>query len=112
VGGTENSKMLDKITKERLAKEFKVTGSALEMAKAKKVLQKDSEGKPDKKLNSAADEFLDMAERYFEDAKHFAEKGDIATAFGCLNYAHGWLDAGARLGLWDVKGHSDLFVVD
>jgi hypothetical protein len=98
--------MLDKITKERLAKEFKVTGSALEMAKAKRVKQKEA------KLEAAADEFLDMAERYFDDAKHFSEKGDLATAFGCLNYAHGWLDAGARLELWDVKGRSDLFVVD
>ena len=104
--------MLDKITKERLEKEFKVTGSALEMAKSKRVLQKDSKGKPDKKLEHAANEFLDMASRYYNDAKHFAEKADLATAFGCLNYAHGWLDAGARLGLWDVKGHSDLFVVD
>ena len=106
MGGTENSKMLDTITKQRLAKEFKVTGSALAMAKAKRVEQKE------KKLDSAADEFLDMATRYFDDAKHFADKGDLATAFGCLNYAHGWLDAGARLGLWDVKGHSELFVVD
>jgi hypothetical protein len=100
------------ITKERLEKEFKVTGSALELAKSKRVNQKDKDGKPDSRLENAADEFLDMATRYFEDAMHFAEKGDLATAFGCLNYSHGWLDAGARLGLWDVKGHSDLFVVD
>lgn len=98
--------MLDKITKERLAKEFKVTGSALELAKAKRVKQSDA------KLEAAAYEFLDMAERYFDDANHFSEKGDLATAFGCLNYAHGWLDAGAKLGFWDVKGRNDLFVVD
>jgi len=29
-----------------------------------------------------------------------------------LNYAHGWLDAGARLGIFDVKGDSRLFTVD
>lgn len=100
------------ITKERLEKEFKVTGAALELARSKRVRQKDKDGKPDSRLENAAEEFLDMATRYFEDARHFSEKGDIATAFGCLNYAHGWLDAGARLGLWDVKGRNDLFVVD
>lgn len=55
---------------------------------------------------------FDMAKRYFEDAKHFREKGDIVTAFAALNYAHGWLDAGARLGLFDVGHDSELFTVD
>ncbi|MBD3304297.1 DUF357 domain-containing protein [Candidatus Woesearchaeota archaeon] len=55
---------------------------------------------------------FDMAKRYFEDAKHFREKGDVVTAFAALNYAHGWLDAGARLGLFDVGRDSELFTVD
>ncbi len=53
-----------------------------------------------------------MANRYYEDAKHFEKKGDKLTAFAALNYAHGWLDAGARLGLFDVGGDSELFTVD
>lgn len=53
-----------------------------------------------------------MAKRYFSDAQHFKEKGDIVTAFAALNYAHGWLDAGARLGLFDVGHDSELFTVD
>ncbi|MBI4145797.1 DUF357 domain-containing protein [Candidatus Woesearchaeota archaeon] len=55
---------------------------------------------------------FDMAKRYFSDAQHFKEKGDIVTAFAALNYAHGWLDAGARLGLFDVGHDSELFTVD
>ena len=53
-----------------------------------------------------------MAERYFKDAKYFEKKGDYITAFAALNYAHGWLDAGARMGLFDVDHNSKLFTVD
>ena len=52
-----------------------------------------------------------MAERYFSDAKHFQEKGEIVNAFAALNYAHGWLDAGARIQLFKVND-SRLFTVD
>ena len=52
-----------------------------------------------------------MVERYLQDAQHFKEKGKIVDAFAALNYAHGWLDAGARLGLWDVHD-SRLFTKD
>lgn len=55
---------------------------------------------------------FDMAQRYFDDAGHFREKGDVVTAFAALNYAHGWLDAGARLGLFDVGHDNELFTVD
>ncbi|MBR9702560.1 DUF357 domain-containing protein, partial [Candidatus Woesearchaeota archaeon] len=52
-----------------------------------------------------------MAQRYFDDAKHFREKGDKVLAFAALNYAHGWLDAGARIQLFKVND-SVLFTVD
>ena len=58
-----------------------------------------------------ADDFLDMAQRYFADAKHFKEKGDLVTAFAAVNYAHAWLDAGARLGVFDVHD-TELFAAD
>lgn len=58
-----------------------------------------------------AEDFLDMAQRYFDDAKHFKEKGDLVTAFAAVNYAHAWLDAGARLGVFDVHD-SELFAAD
>ncbi len=40
---------------------------------------------------------VDMAMRYFEDAKFYLRKGDIMTAFGCINYAHGLIDALIKL---------------
>ena len=89
---------------QKLAKYFDITNRALHKVKIAK------EQKIDWK--ASAEDFLDMATRYFEDAKHFREKGDEVTAFAALNYAHGWLDAGARLGLFDVDHDNVLFTVD
>ncbi|RLF50788.1 MAG: DUF357 domain-containing protein [Thermoplasmata archaeon] len=36
---------------------------------------------------------IDMAKRYYEDAKYYFAKKDYFTAFGCINYAHGLIDA-------------------
>jgi hypothetical protein len=52
-----------------------------------------------------------MAKAYFEDAKDFSHKGDLVNAFACINYAHGWLDSGARIGLFDVGGDDRLFTL-
>ena len=62
-------------------------------------------------LKNARKDFLDTIERYLKDARHFYEKGDFVNAFAAINYAHGWLDAGARLGLWEVHD-SRLFAVE
>ena len=94
-------KMQNTITPERLEKYFDYTKRGLEKAR---------DALDDSRLKDAKD-FLDMAQRYYDDAGHFREKGDIVTAFAALNYAHGWLDAGARIGLFKVND-SELFTVD
>lgn len=94
--------MKDKITKEKLEKYFDITYEAI-----KKV-----ENNLDEKRIDEAKDFLDMAERYFVDAKFFfEEKKDMVLAFAALNYAHGWLDAGARIRLFKVND-SRFFTVD
>jgi len=95
---------MKEITEEKLTKYFDVTGRALKKVKIAE----------EKQINwqASAEDFLDMAQRYYDDAKHFKGKGEIVNAFGALNYAHGWLDAGARLGLFDVGGDNTLFTVD
>ena len=93
--------MNDKITEEKLAKYFSITGQALKMCK----------DNLDKKRLKIAKDFFDMASRYYSDAGHFIKKKDYVLAFAALNYAHGWLDAGARIGLFDVHD-SKLFTVD
>src|SRR5256712_13561694 len=45
-----------------------------------------------------------MARAYFDDARHFRERGELEKALANVNYAHGWLDAGARIGLFEVGG--------
>ena len=95
---------MNEVTDEKLKKYFEVTEAALK--KAKITLPEKSH------LNNSAKDFLDMAQRYFNDAKHFEENDDKVTAFAALNYSHGWLDAGARLGLFDVDHDSTLFTVD
>ena len=95
---------MKEITKEKLEKYFDVTDRALKKVKIGK--------EKNIKWNESAEDFLDMAKRYFHDALYFKHEGQIVTAFAALNYAHGWLDAGARLGLFDVEGDSELFTVD
>ena len=95
---------MDIVTDTKLAKYFDVTSRAL--AKVKLVSSLDVD------FSAVGADFLDMAQRYFADAQHFFDKGDKVTAFAALNYAHGWLDAGARLGVFDVDGDNELFVVD
>ena len=95
---------MEKDLTKKLEKYFDLTGRALKKIKINK--------HPKINTAKAAHDFLDMAQRYYDDAKHFEKKGDKLTAFAALNYAHGWLDAGARIGLFDVGGDSELFTVD
>lgn len=93
---------MNEITPEKLEKYFSITKEAYEMAK--------DSGNRTSLIDERID-FLDMISRYISDAKHFSEKNDQVNAFAALNYAHGWLDAGARLGMFDVH-NSHLFTVD
>jgi uncharacterized protein len=52
-------------------------------------------------LRGASDDFLSMARAYLADAEHFRSTGDRERALAAASYAHGWLDAGVRLGLLD-----------
>ncbi len=91
------------ITEEKVEKYLGITSEALAKVKI---------AAPEKSFNrKLAEDFMKMAKSYFEDAKDFAEKGDLVNAFACVNYAHGWLDAGARIGLFDVGGDNRLFTL-
>lgn len=62
-------------------------------------------------LRVVAEDFKRMAEDYFKDAQNFRERGDLPRALGAVYYSHAWLDAGARLGAFDVGGDSELFTL-
>ena len=91
-------KMQNQITKQKIEKYYSLTSKALEIAR-----------KSIAKEKQAREIFL-MVECYLSDAKHFQQKGDFVNAYGALNYAHGWLDAGARLKIFRVKD-SNLFTI-
>ena len=93
---------MEKIEAKKLEGCFKITQEALEKAKAT----------PENlDIDNAREEFLKMIESYLADAKHFEKEKKIVDAFAAINYAHGWLDAGAKIGLWDVDD-SRLFTRD
>jgi uncharacterized protein len=78
----------------------------------KRALSKIKIAAPERSYNRRlADSFLQMANTYYNDAQHFREQGDLVNAFACVNYAHGWLDCGARIGLFDVGQDDQLFTL-
>ena len=55
--------------------------------------------------------FLDASESYFKEAVDFRKDNDYVRAFAAVNYAHAWLDGGARIGLFDVEEDDVLFTL-
>lgn len=66
---------------------------------------------PGSPLATAAGECLEMAEAYLDDGRHFRETDDPVNALAAFSYGHGWLDAGARIGVLDVPTDGHLFTV-
>lgn len=94
---------MNTVTDEKIERYLDITNRALKKIRV---------AAPDKSFNRRlADSFLEMANCYYSDAKHFKECGDIVTAFAAVNYAHAWLDCGARIGLFDVDGDDVLFTL-
>ena len=92
------------IHEEKVQHYFQITGMALE--KANITIPKNTA------MHNIAEDYKDMAKRYYDDAKSFYNQGNYVLAYGALNYAHAWLDAGARIGLFDVGYDDKLFTVD
>ncbi|RBI64343.1 DUF357 domain-containing protein [halophilic archaeon] len=65
----------------------------------------------DTPMGEAATECLEMAESYLADGRHFREDDDLVNALASFSYGHAWLDAGARVGLFDVPTDGHLFTV-
>ena len=92
--------MQDKITKEKIEKYSKITNKALKIAKNSIIKGKEKYAK----------EIIDMVENYVSDAEYFKKKQDFVNSFAALNYAHGWLDSGVRLKIFNVKDNK-LFTI-
>lgn len=90
----------DKITKEKIEKYYKITEKALNIVKKSIAKDKKQEAK----------EIIEMVECYLSDSKHFEKNNDYVNSFGAIYYAHGWLDCGARLKIFNVTDNK-LFTV-
>jgi hypothetical protein len=60
-------------------------------------------------LGTAAADCEEMARSYLEDGRHFRAEDDLVNALASFSYGYGWLDAGVRMGLFDVPDDSHLF---
>jgi len=96
----DKSKKINLVCERRLEKYFSITEKALNEAKKNINIKKKEE----------ASKILEMVSCYLSDAKYFRQQGHYVNAFACINYAHGWLDSGARLGIFNVKDKK-LFVI-
>ena len=85
---------------EKLKKYLELTEKALKKAKIVEKHRKEAE------------DLMDLAQRYYDDARYFKKKNDLVNAYGAVVYAHAFLDAGARLGFFDVGNDSKMFMVD
>ncbi|MFH1240084.1 MAG: DUF357 domain-containing protein [Candidatus Diapherotrites archaeon] len=88
---------------EKVMKYRKLTEKAIGKVKFKKGISE--------KERKIAEDFLEMANNYFNDAKHFQEKNELLTALAAFSYAHAWLDAGVRAGFFDVGKDDQLFTL-
>ena len=95
---------MKEVTDSKIERYFDVTGRALAKVRINKFVEFDAE--------KVALDFLEMAKNYYSDAKFFREKEDYVNCLAALSYAHAWLDAGARIGVFDVDHDSELFTVD
>jgi len=57
------------------------------------IMFEDNISKMSEKIKTQNSKVVELAKQYYEDSKYYLEKKDYLTAFGCINYAHGLLDA-------------------
>mgnify|MGYP000324327123 FL=1 len=63
-------------------------------------------------LGTAAAEIREMALSYLEDGRHFRENDDPVNALASFSYGYGWLDAGVRMGLFEIPDETHLFTME
>lgn len=94
------NKKINIVCKTRINKYKEITEKALEIAKKNIAKGKEKQ----------AEEIIKMVECYLSDSEHFEKNNHLVNSFACLNYAHGWLDSGARLKIFDVNDNK-LFTI-
>lgn len=93
----------DKLTREKVEYYLNLTKKARE--KATPIPNEGTKGWDQLEI------MLKMADDYSSDARFFMDNGDYVRAFGAINYAHAWIDAGVKLRLLDGHGDDQLFTL-
>jgi hypothetical protein len=88
------------ITNEKMKRYFSLTNEALKIVKKAIIKGKEAEAK----------EIIEMASNYLNDSKYFEKEKDLVNAFAAINYAHGWIDSGVRLDVFNVRDNK-LFTI-
>jgi len=94
------NKIENKIDEKKIKHYLELTSTALKEVKKNIIKGKEKQAK----------EIIEMAENYLSDAKYFEKKGDWINSFAAINYAHGWIDSGVRLEIFNVKDNK-LFTI-
>ena len=87
--------MQDRVTKEKIKKYRTITSKAIKIAESSVVKGKGKEAR----------EIIKMVSNYLSDSEYFEKNKDLVNAFAALSYAHGWLDAGVRLDIFNIKNN-------
>jgi len=95
--------IFNSISEQKLTKYLDITKRAVEIIK---IIPPEGSH-----LKKVADDFYSMALSYYKDACHYRDQGDYVTAFACVNYAHGYIDAGVRLGVF-LGDNSGIFAFE
>ena len=93
----------DTISKEKLLHYLNLTKEA-----RKKATPIHPEGSKEAEMLAV---LIRMEDDYASDANFFMEIGFYIRAFGAINYAHAWIDAGIKLKLLDGHGDDELFTL-
>lgn len=92
--------MKNKITIELIKKYYDLTSEALKIVKESVITGKEKQAK----------EIIEMVSNYIKDSEYFLKKNDFVNSFAALNYAHGWLDSGVILNIFNVDDNK-LFTI-
>ena len=86
--------MTDTVSQQKFDDYLQLSQEALTIAQAAEITDE-----------NAAAEIFSMVGNYLSDAQYFADNGDLVRGFAAINYAHGWLDCGARLKIYLVDNN-------
>ena len=61
------------------------------------------------KISKSAEELMDSARRYYEDAKYFASKGDYTSSLEAFAISWAYIDSGLKVGVFSVPAEMSIY---